>query len=1684
MCSRKASAYIGCLATLALVASTIGWAASNSSVAPSGKGLAFSPAELSSLRTYTRNGQATRQSLTFREFLGNVDSEQESIDVGPGPVGIAGDALDNREIKATGGASSSAGASTGDPFDRLKAMTRYGATGKPNLPSNDYDPGFGVRVDCNTNGTDDALELLGVTLPGKIHPFGAGTADDILSTNTVPLTIAGGNYVSSTDRSVFGDDPDCDGDGTPDGDVGANSGARLTGDEFTLTADATLNQVNILCNEIPNKDGFAIQLFTNDPTGWMDGAPGLGGDDPNSTYNADTLIFNLDPIPTSLYSTQSVPAPDSSNCRVNLLAGVALTAPGGGTDPATDTYWLRLYHNSPDEFAFTYGYTVSANAMDANLRRSNDNSTVLITSPRNCFFNRGATDSTTRGQLRWDLREVFAQDFNQNGVPDECDDCNTNGQADQIDIATGTSDDCNTNNNPDVCDVTGGTAFDCNTNTTLDECGEIDCNTNELADECELVGNDCNSNATPDECDLVSNSTSDFFDDGSVEQALGLIGGGRFMWVNQFFVADADKPQLYGVDVNWGPVPVGSIATVLVYSDPNNDGDPNDALLLASQVTLTSVGGGGFSNLFQRVPMSINLAASCEAGAGDPVDLPGGTASYFVAVIMESLGGEFPAGEDVTDDDMDGNADSFNRSWIGFPCTSGGDPSIACLPAEIADLSNANSLLNPNFEIIGDFAPAFIGDWMLRAVFADDKDCNNDCVPDECQVAGNDCNTNQTPDDCETDCDANGTPDVCDIDIGGAQDLDGDGIPDVCQDCNTNGVPDSQDIAGVTSVDCNTDATPDTCEVCPAGAGSPPCTTCFPAFFGDSAGFPDCNTNGVPDVCDGNDCNTNGRPDECDVINYFCCQYPDPTGSGGANKCLQDCNTNEIPDECESDCNTNLLADECESIGGNLDCNSNGTPDLCDLQGGLQNGVPDAASGGALADFAGAAGLVNRVDTGTDDGPAIGEDFPATGRSVLDTVRIEMIECIFGDPLFPGGLFSPDVRITIYGDTAGEPDVLAMYSVDVPATRAFKVGFPGTPAVFDVNEYTAGPGLALPLPTAGTYWITAQPIYGNPDYLVFLATSQQAIPEVPSGPIIGTSARFRPGKNSVGWLQTADINAGNFANGAEDGYAFNLLVLNDCDGNGTPDDCDIARGSAVDVIGEVGVIDSCEDCNSNGVGDLDELAANDCNSNMIPDDCDLASGFAADCNSNGIPDNCEPDCNANGVADDCDIAGPTSTDCQPDGIPDECQDDCDTNNVPDDCEAFTDCDSNGTADICETNPTEFEALTVVGGTRAPGTGLSFNLGFVDLVAADSAFIDPNTGLPFPPNTLLGAQSVAEDIRLKAADGDITFRGLTFLGAFLSIPDPAFNNDPAGACPAPPLSDGDPGAANDVFEVQVWQNTSAFNPFPSEGLSLIYSESVPTSRITRVGPAGGLQQYFVELAQDVYVQRLPGAQQYRWVSIVYTGPSGFAVNGGTFAVGFSDADQLGASFKFVLQHPQNTWRESFSDDRWAFALTSRAPTGAGETVPDCNNNKLPDSCEIAGNDCNSNGTLDECDSDCNTNGTADDCEALADCNTNSIPDLCELAATDANTNGTPDECEPTCTGAPGDMDEDGNIDGDDAAGYVECFITGMNTNTGANCGCADMDGDGDADGCDLCIFIQTLLGDGTPLATCTGLALCP
>jgi len=108
--------------------------------------------------------------------------------------------------------------------------------------------------------------------------------------------------------------------------------------------------------------------------------------------------------------------------------------------------------------------------------------------------------------------------------------------------------------------------------------------------------------------------------------------------------------------------------------------------------------------------------------------------------------------------------------------------------------------------------------------------------------------------------------------------------------------------------------------------------------------------------------------------------------------------------------------------------------------------------------------------------------------------------------------------------------------------------------------------------------------------------------------------------------------------------------------------------------------------------------------------------------------------------------------------------------------------------------------------------------------------------------------------------------------------------------------------------------------------------------------------------------------------------------------------------------------------------------------DCNTDGMPDivvSDELGEGDCNTNGTLDECDAadhsvDCDTNGIPDACVlAFHDCNTNLVFDACESLGegNDCNTNGRPDVCDLDGH----DCDTDGTLD--DCHEFSDCNTNG-------------------------------------------------
>lgn len=243
------------------------------------------------------------------------------------------------------------------------------------------------------------------------------------------------------------------------------------------------------------------------------------------------------------------------------------------------------------------------------------------------------------------------------------------------------------------------------------------------------------------------------------------------------------------------------------------------------------------------------------------------------------------------------------------------------------------------------------------------------------------------------------------------------------------------------------------------------------------------------------------------------------------------------------------------------------------------------------------------------------------------------------------------------------------------------------------------------------------------------------------------------------WQHTTTVDA------AGSLYLFRAVPLDDCDGNGIDDSCELAAGTATDCNCN-GIIDACDiaagtSLDVNG-DDIPDECGVDCDNDGVSDTCQIATGFGFDCNANGILDSCEitagmeTDCNNNGRLDSCDIGVTTILDCNGNLIDDPCEivmgtcSDCNRNGIPDDCDITV-----GTSldlDV-DTIPDECQLDYVRGDSNVDGM-----IGLSDpLLTATYLFISGGTN---PPPCLAALDA--------NADGEIDISDPLYLLIFLFI----------------------------------------------------------------------------------------------------------------------------------------------------------------------------------------------------------------------------------------------------------------------------------------------------------------------------
>ncbi|HUT95813.1 MAG TPA: C1 family peptidase, partial [Thermoguttaceae bacterium] len=315
-----------------------------------------------------------------------------------------------------------------------------------------------------------------------------------------------------------------------------------------------------------------------------------------------------------------------------------------------------------------------------------------------------------------------------------------------------------------------------------------DCNQNLIPDDQDVdngYSEDCQADGIPDECQLYGQDLYQYrHDDGFLEYGFGEPGY-HVAWMNHF-TTEPDAEMITSIQIAWGIAYDGRPTTVYLWSDPDGDGNPADARVLASANTVSYYSGSDFL-------VTVDIP--------DTYLGPAGT-SFFVGALMATVANEYPGGLDVSS--------SASQSWYAED-PNGLDPN---------DLASA-SLLG----LLDDWG--YPGNWLLRAQGSPagppGNDCNVNGVPDECDLAqgtSEDGDGNGIPDECEQDCNNNGFSDTWDILNGISQDCNRNWVPDECDpdsdgDGFIDGCDNCPDDHNPSQTDSDGDGSGDHCDLCP-----------------------------------------------------------------------------------------------------------------------------------------------------------------------------------------------------------------------------------------------------------------------------------------------------------------------------------------------------------------------------------------------------------------------------------------------------------------------------------------------------------------------------------------------------------------------------------------------------------------------------------------------------------------------------------------------------------------------------------------------------------------------------------------------------------------------------------------------------------------------------------------------------
>lgn len=767
--------------------------------------------------------------------------------------------------------------------------------------------GFGPAADCNANGTQDTTDIAYNLLGAPPSQF---------------LTDAG--IDAQSDRR-----------------------GNMRCDDFILTANTAISAIDVEGREGGAVgDRFIVRFWA-----------AYSITDANTDGIADPGTFH----PLFIEYTESVPA---SRVTRTLVSGsifrwnIKLATPvvlaglptGGGI-----THFLEVVYTGPAANLWTWERNTTAVGSD--IHATQHLPEVWINQP-------------TLNGLRFRLYASTSGDVNTNTIPDECEDCNSNGSPDAGE--TGVPD-CNTNRVKDTCELRFGLSSDCNTNGVPDGCEAGDCNSNGTNDVCDISAGaaDCNSNRVPDACEINALSAPAFEQNSGYWPTSGFVSdisysaGGTLVRADDFFLAG--PRAIGGVSLFGFYLPIASggngvtdTYTVRIWSNSGTN-QPNvveyTEAVPASRITRTAFLPNFFSNVWRY-----NLQLK------QPVALSSGR--HWLEIFYTG-----PAAGDWLW--------SYLEISAGFPVHSSNLP--------------VNEVWAPASNIARLYMTGYVAA----------TDCDTNATLDLCELTGRDlntdglldvctdCNTNGTFDQTEAgfiDCNSNGRLDACDLLAGGGSlNCNTNAIPDECElpDCNTNHVPDACDRL---TMDCDTNGTVDACgQDCNTNGSADACDV----NAGGAA--VDCNSNGTLDVC-GEDCNTNGKADACDLA------------LGAA-----DCNSNQTLDACDVDCNSNQTPDDCDVLNPAADCNENGFVDVCETAGTLLTAVDQ--TGGLSTGF----GYFSDVRSNQ----VLADDFVVSSEFKVTGVQVSGFYAAPG----AGPVSADSFVVRLWNDAGGPNSVLHSQSV-------------------------------------------------------------------------------------------------------------------------------------------------------------------------------------------------------------------------------------------------------------------------------------------------------------------------------------------------------------------------------------------------------------------------------------------------------------------------------------------------------------------------------------------------------------------------------------------------------------------------------------------------------------------------------